>query len=755
MTRKIIFIIIGALLFLALLALLWFWFLHRSPAADTGTNAGFGTSTDRGGSSNASGDNSNIPGNTNAGNTNGIQDDYEVTSDAGGYIVSSAGRLDSLAPGAYRISQRGRIVGPYIVGTNGTGRYTLTPQGVVGGSATLPNGRYAFTPISVNDTGISDNSVGGAIDTGAQGSTTPNTTQTITDTNREANTSTSTTTETVIDTNRGINTNTNITTETIADTNRGINTNTATTINTGGRTSGAWLGSNVSERIFTPSEIESLNNPGTLGGTPFISTTPQAAGLGTSGIVIGAAAAGCLAQYLAYEGSSAIQANTTDRAQALGAGPYVVVFDFNASAKQNNPKFKSIEECLVKTIARAAIDQITRSIVTWINSGFNGQPSFVTNFNQYFANVADQAAGEFIKSSALSFLCSPFAPQIKIAIAQSYANRNSGSGASCSLGKVTNNVNNFLKGNWGAGGWGSLLQFTTMPTNNPYGAYAYAEMSLNSSISRAQSNARNNVSPGGFISLQKCDTSKGQSAGKGNCTVTTPGSYIEESLKQSSIKGPIDGLNLAQNINDIVRALTNQVMIKAVYGGLSGSLGSIDNPLAPAIDQEASAQAQTLLASLQASANAAAQYGTVKQGSANDILQVQRNYNTLYNCWQTAASSTGLSIEQQAQAAQNANWANTQIAQLQAQIDTLNADITRTNSSIATIQDLQSQVLFAATPKDVQTAANAIQAASGSLISAADVTTAQQNRTSLQSQLTSINQQGQISQTQCRAMLGA
>src|SRR6185369_9942155 len=104
----------------------------------------------------------------------------------------------------------------------------------------------------------------------------------------------------------------------------------------------------------------------------------------------------------------------------------------------------------------------------------NGQPSFVQNFNQYFANVADQAAGEFIKGSSLSFLCSPFAPQIKIAIAQRYANRNHA--ATCSLTKVTNNINGFLRGAWGAGGWGGLLQLTTVPTNNPYGALAYAQV---------------------------------------------------------------------------------------------------------------------------------------------------------------------------------------------------------------------------------------------------------------------------------------
>ncbi len=118
------------------------------------------------------------------------------------------------------------------------------------------------------------------------------------------------------------------------------------------------------------------------------------------------------------------------------------------------------------------------------------------------ATVADVAAGEFIKGSALSFLCSPFASKIKIAIAQSYANRNTG--ATCSLTKITNNVNGFLRGNWGAGGWGGLLQFTTMPTNNPYGAYAYAQLGLNNSIASAQNNANRNISPGGFISVQKC-----------------------------------------------------------------------------------------------------------------------------------------------------------------------------------------------------------------------------------------------------------
>lgn len=653
MPRKIILIIIGALLFLALLALLWFWFLHRSPATDSGAPGGFATSSNRSQGGTAGQGQSNTPSNIPPGGTAG-----------------QAGGAD---------------------GINITGGGINT--GGIGGVGTAGSG-----------IGMS----GSGIDMGSSSSS-------------------------------------------------GSGSQTSTSTATGGIQTGAWLGSNVSERIFNPSDIADLNDPGTLGGTPFISTTPQAAGLGTSGLVLGLTAAGCLAQWAANQIVGTV-ATAADPATIGSATVGVVTVDLSAAKQRNESKSQTVMQCIVKSIAQAAIDQITRSIVNWINSGFNGQPSFVTNFNQYFANVADQAAGEFIKGSSLSFLCSPFAPKIKIAIAQSYANRNN-NGGTCSLSKITNNINGFLKGNWSAGGWGSLLQFTTMPTNNPYGAYAYAQIGLSNSIASAQNNANRNISPGGFISVQKCDNVPTVTVGTGsvptqkNCKVTTPGQVIQDSLKASQ-DSSINQLNIAQDINSIINALTNQLVLKTLYGGLANANTGVTNPLAPAVDQAASAQAKDLLANLQASASYAVQYGSSKQGSASDIQQVQQNFNSLYNCWQTAASSTALSVGQQTQGAQGAASANTQILQLQAQIDSLNTDITRANTAIASIQNLQSQVMFAATPTDITTASYAIQAATPSLISQADVTTAQQNRAALQTQLTATNQLAQSGLSQCHAVLG-
>lgn len=700
MSRKILFIIAGAILFLVLLILLWLWFLNR-PTAEPSNPSGFATSTDRNfgtGNDNQGGNQGNVVG----------QSDYTITQTPQGYLVQGAGNAP-LSAGTYRVAQGGRVVGTYSVTPDNLGQYTFTPQGITAGG--LTSGSYTLTPIrpsgGLGGIGSGGISVGSPIQI-PTGSSTPDITP--------------------------------------------IASTTGTTTEEGGIPSDAWVGSSASERSFNPSEIADINNPGTLGGTPLISRTPQPASLETSGIVIAATAAACIAQWVTNQAASLISsgASVADPLTATAIATNVPVLDLRAIAQRNS---QSVIQCIVKSIAQAAIDQITRSVVGWINSGFNGKPSFVTNFNQYFANVADQAAGEFLKSSALSFLCSPFSAQIKIAIAQSYANRNN-SGNSCTLSKAVGNINSFMNGKWGSGGWGGFLQFTTVPTNNPYGAYAQAQLGLRGAISNAQGNANRNVSAGGFIAVQKCDTSKGQSMGKGNCTVATPGQVIQDSLNQS-LGSSINQLQVAQNINEIIRALINQLILKTLYGGLANANNGVTNPLAPAVDQAASAQAQTLLAGLQTSATLAVQYGAVKQGSAADVQQIQHNYNTLYNCWMTAASSTALSTEQRTQASQSAAQADAQITQLETQVAAYNNDVARANASLAVIQNLQSQVLFASTPEDVASASYAIQAAQAQLISPADVTTAQQDRTNLQTQLTATNQQVTASYNQCKVLTGS
>ena len=39
--------------------------------------------------------------------------------------------------------------------------------------------------------------------------------------------------------------------------------------------------------------------------------------------------------------------------------------------------------------------QITRDIVAWIETGFEGSPAFVTNLNGFMTDLADAAAGHW------------------------------------------------------------------------------------------------------------------------------------------------------------------------------------------------------------------------------------------------------------------------------------------------------------------------------------------------------------------------
>lgn len=431
--------------------------------------------------------------------------------------------------------------------------------------------------------------------------------------------------------------------------------------------------------------------------------------------------------------------------------------------------------CIVNTIAKTALAQITASVVNWINSGFNGQPSFITNFQQFFANVADLAAGQFIQGSGLSFLCSAFQPQIKIAIAQAYANRNAA--ASCSLSKVVGNVTNFMNGNFASGGWGGLLSFTTVPTNNPYGAYAYAQVGLANAQSQALANAKNNITPNGFISLQQvtCGNQTGlmgaansvsganqQAAAAGGsatlpagckASVTTPGTVIENSLS-STLDTPLKQLGLANDLDQIISALTTQLMTRVLQNGLTSlSQSTTQTPE----DIAAQAQATSLLTDMQTRTSFEQQLGSIYQGSVSDLGSAEQPVNDAYDCWLTAASSSNVSTAGQQQAATAASAASSTLTSMNGQINGYNDQITQVNAQIAELNQFQLQISSAATQADVANVTTSYNAAvaAGSFASQTDVTTAQQNRTTLQAQMSALAGQAQSQLTQCQALIGS
>ena len=441
--------------------------------------------------------------------------------------------------------------------------------------------------------------------------------------------------------------------------------------------------------------------------------------------------------------------------------------------------------CIARTVAKIALDQITNSVVNWINSGFSGSPSFVTNPERFFTNVADNAAGEFIKGSALSFLCSPFQLKIRVAIARSYANRYNA--PSCSLTGVVRNIHNFMNGNFYSGGWPGFLAFTTMPTNNPYGALMYADLAVQYTVqTRVGAQQRELSLANGFLDFKqktKCQAvvnpstvpqstantsvrqvgtggavaanQQGPALGSNiyevcELTHTTPGAVIGESLN-GTFKSTYDSLNMADNFDEIISALITQLVTRTLQGGLlnlSGQDGYASNFYTPE-QQQAQSATQSLLVQMRGETNLARSYASIKQGAISDIQTTQTQLYSLFECWSDVSPTINPA------AVQSATSASSTVQTLELQVAAHNNQITRTNNAIATLEQLQSRALSAGSQADIDSVLADYRAAQaqGEFFSQNDITTAQQDRGTLQNQLDNLDQQTSLSLNQCNATI--
>lgn len=227
-------------------------------------------------------------------------------------------------------------------------------------------------------------------------------------------------------------------------------------------------------------------------------------------------------------------------------------------------------------ITRTIIQSMVRSIVNWINSGFQGSPAFVTDLQQHLQNVADQVVSDTLMGSDLAFLCSPFQLDVKIAIATEYNKRRDGYQPECTLNDVTNNIDNFLAGSFQEGGWQSWFELTQGETNDPNSAYFDAQLEVYAAIRNAQGEEIELLDWGdGFLSFKVCSDTQVQSGAQTDCDIVTPGQVIADQLNETlSIGGR--GLIEADEINEILGALLAQLAQQALTGvyGLLGMGGN-------------------------------------------------------------------------------------------------------------------------------------------------------------------------------------
>lgn len=180
----------------------------------------------------------------------------------------------------------------------------------------------------------------------------------------------------------------------------------------------------------------------------------------------------------------------------------VPVFDGTQGIKE------VVEDCLIWALKAALIEALTGRTVNWVQTGFDGNPAFVTNVNDSLKTVADKAAGSFI-GKTIPFICSPFQAEIELALT-SYYRGISGIGywpqTSCTLSESIENVEDFLDGDFSAGGWNGWFEYVGNPYNNSLGAYFETRDALSAKVGSVTGEKKTEINLGSGYLGKKTQT---------------------------------------------------------------------------------------------------------------------------------------------------------------------------------------------------------------------------------------------------------
>lgn len=231
-------------------------------------------------------------------------------------------------------------------------------------------------------------------------------------------------------------------------------------------------------------------------------------------------------------------------------------------------------------LAKRIVSMMVRSLIDWINSGFQGSPAFVQDLKGFLLQAADEVIGEYISDlgGIFDFICDPFRLDIQVSVALQYqqARSNGGDGSpapTCTLTGVIDNIRNFIGGTFSDGGWNDWFDITATPqTYTPYGSMLSAQAGARARIVNAQGEEIKLLEFGdGFLSGEICEIVHGASSPREDCFITKPGKIIEEALSFNLDSGR-QSLIAADEINEIIAALLGQ-LAQTVMTGAAGLLG--------------------------------------------------------------------------------------------------------------------------------------------------------------------------------------
>lgn len=226
-------------------------------------------------------------------------------------------------------------------------------------------------------------------------------------------------------------------------------------------------------------------------------------------------------------------------------------------------------------IAQQALQQMISDILEFVNSGFDGEPAFITDLGGYLEEKSDDVAGKFIYGEELSTLCTPFKEETIVALAENYVDEQHEGfkkEAECTIDDYGADIEAFANGDFNAGGWATWFEAVLNPENTAIGAYASAKVRLNDNLIAEQTLTLAEYQANqGFKSVEACVTVGSGDTAQEECGVTTPGILIKEQAVDA-LGAPMEALLNADEMNEVIGTLFANLATQALTG-INGLLG--------------------------------------------------------------------------------------------------------------------------------------------------------------------------------------
>lgn len=303
---------------------------------------------------------------------------------------------------------------------------------------------------------------------------------------------------------------------------------------------------------------------------------------------------------------------------------------------------------IVNALAKQLLHSLTQSVVNWIKSGFEGSPLFITDFDKYLADAADQATGrffkEFLSPEMQQAICSPFRAQLYLGLktTSTFQQR-----MTCTLSSVIKNASDFSNSLRG-GNWSQWLSISLNPSNDPNMALLTSLDELSRRKAQAENKAQTeSIFNGGLLSVKNCteywplDPFEVDQGAKPKCKTwktTSPGKLIESELSHAT-GADFQELALADEIDEIISALISELLSWALSGGTDDSGMSGYNPSPVSSNFSNQQKLNNLQALLDASIQEENDYKLEMQNAIKTLQNASSTYISAKTCYQTSTTS--------------------------------------------------------------------------------------------------------------------